>query len=236
MPADLKEPVMVQAELTVYEQISRRFWFDAVEEKRYPLELAVYPREIGQAQLIPTLRVKRGTSVPKASAMLRCESPQGEGSRDTVATITASPDSTIDVSSIKYVSHYSNHGTHTFGSQGPSGFIINLHCEGFDKGFLNAGQNGVESGYVTYVETTTMESVEQGPAQDFPLFWGDSLVMPLPADTIGVKLAVTPSFLKPKQRFESGPGSMRFADLDFDPVAKTATVRARPIEAALRGP
>ena len=229
--ATITEPVLVPATLTVYEHIARRFWFDATEAKTYPLQLAVYPRAIGPAELTPLLRTQQTVSNTYTGPLVRCESPRGEGTASVPHSFSPTDGYTIDPASIEFVREYANNGTHSFGGTG----TLTLTCHGFGKNLVDKGEVGVISGRVRFRETKTTDVVVLGTAIPFIFSWGDSRVEQLPANAVGVKFALTPTFTR--QRLESvGSSRIRFAAVEFDPVAKTVRVTAAPIDVALREP
>ena len=229
--ATITQPVIVPATLTVYEHIARRFWFDGLEPKTYPLQLAVYPRVIGPAEITPMLRVPETTQNTITGPLVRCESPRGEGTATVPHSFSATADYTIDPGSIEFVREYANNGTHSFGGTG----TLTLTCYGFGKNLVDRGEVGVISGRVRFRETRTTVVIAPGAPVRFTFSWGDSRVVQLPPNAVGIKFALTPTFTG--QRLESvGTSRTRFAAVEFDPAAKTARMTAEPIDAALRRP
>jgi hypothetical protein len=202
-------------------------------ERTYPIRLAVYPKEIGKVSVIARRRVSQTLTQPKATGGFRCESPHGDGSSATPVNVTADPNWSIDVSTIQYHSNYSNHGTMTFNSKAPSGFTATLSCYGWGRNMVDAGQQGVEQGGFSYIETQDGTSLQNADPKSLVLKWGDSInVSDLPADTETVLIELIP-FTGQTLDLE-GTGNNRFMVLQFNAASKVATISARGIEEALR--
>lgn len=231
-------PLLLPAKLLLFERIKHKFWWDDYLPRTYPVRLAIYPREIGKFSVTPRRRVGSHETIPKTTPEYRCVSPHGDGGAPVPVSVTPTPGWVIDVSTIKYNKEYENHGAFTMNSTAATGFTATLTCSGWGKqtvlgAVVDQGQQGVEQGTFSFVETREGTALENGDPKTKDLQWGDSLtVSDLPADTETILFELKP-FTGETLALE-GAGSNRFARVDFNAASKVTTVTALPVEQALR--
>ena len=233
------KPLLFSATLHLFER-KGWIWHDYIL-RTYPIRLAIYPREIGQFTTTPRRRVPKVDTNNVPTPPYRCESPHGEGSFSVPVSVVPTPGWTIVVSSIKYNSSFSNHGSFTMGTTAATGFTGTLSCYGFGivkepitGTVLDHGSVGVEQGTFSYTETRESTTLENGTTKlPRALLWGDSLtISDLPADTETILFELKP-FTGETLDLE-GAGSNRFMRLEYNAASKVATVTALGIEQALR--
>ena len=233
------KPLLFPVTLRLFERERKMLglWNDYIP-RTYSVRLAIYPRAIGKFTVTPRRQVANHESNPKKTPQYRCVSPHGDGSSTVPVSVAPTPGWTIDVSSIVYNREYENHGVFTMNSSSAAGFTATLSCSGWGRQtvlgqVVDQGQQGVEQGTFSFLETREGTTLENGNPETKDLQWGDSLtVSNLPADTETILFELKP-FTGETLALE-GVGTNRFAKVDFNASSKVATVTALSVEQALR--
>ena len=232
------KPLIVQLTLRLFE-IKSRFLglYHYSVPHAYPVRIAVYPREIGQLA-VTARRVVDQIDVHDVPATneYRCASPHGDGSL--AVPVSLVPSSGAEMSNLRFVPTYSNHGSFTMNTTSSAGSTATLSCYGWGKiehfgVVVDAGNVGVEKGYFVWTETRHLRVQQNDPGKISTLRWGDTVaISDLPPDTQTVLLELKP-FTGQTLDLE-GSGANRFVKLEFNGSSKVAIITANDIEHALR--
>ena len=232
------KPSLLQAKIRLFER-RRGLLFDSFESLSYPLRLAIYPSQVGDITVIPRREVPVAETRSVSTPLYRCESPHGEGSASVPVNIAPTPGWTLIVESIRYNRSYSNNGSFTMNTTSATGITATLSCRGFGvvRGpfgvFIDHGNQGVEQGTFSYVETKVGSKFEEGEPKHAVLRWGETItVADLPRDT---RTAIVRLKAFSGEILDLvGEGSNRFLRTRFDEGGKVLTISAAGIEQALR--
>lgn len=232
------EPGSFSATLRLFERKNKFLFFSTYIPHTYPVNVSVYPREIGEIKITPRRKITSSDTREITTPGYRCQSPQGQGSNHVPVNVVSMSPWAIDVPSIRYVRTYSNHGSFTMGTTSPSGFTATLSCNGWGRVvvggvIIDRGSIGVEQGYFTYTEFKPSYSLQNGDAQTKIVRWGDSLTLTdLPSDTETVLVEFKP--FTGQLLSSEGEERNRFMEIKFNRETRVVMLKVNEIEKALR--
>lgn len=221
----------LQGELTLFERQTQWFVFSKTVPSTYRVALLALPKSIGEYELLAKREVPTTVREERRTGEFRCDSPRGDGSSNVPVHVTPRQGWQIDSSTIQYHRAWSDHGAHTFTSQGAEGFTANLHCDGWGAVWpFDQGSIGVEKGYYSYTEFQPRNESQTQPVKSGALAWGETvLVADLPADTSTVLLNFNP-FTGTPTAAQGTDHENRFFILDYNAAAQTAKLTGRSPE------
>lgn len=238
IPLAQLEPQLAQ--LVVYEKTSVFFGLGGskLEPQSYSVALFPVPSIAGRYQVIAKRRIENIERAPRRSPGYRCESDNGERTRNVDIQVSSTEGWRIDTTTLRFEASYSNHGNQNISTASPEGFKSTLSCSGYGRVeafgvVIDAGSKGVIQGNYVYEEIRVVAGDELMVVGEDLLVWDrDVPILNLPPDTLSVSVVLN-TFNGQLQAW-TGQGGHRFYSVDYNRVAQTLIIHPKPLDVALK--